>query len=155
MYFFFLLIWIVFNGRITPEIVLFGVILSAFIHLFFCRLMGYRPGADAKILRNFFRGIAYVLLLIAEVIKANIGVIKLVLSPKIEVDPVLVYFKTDLRSELSRVVLANCITLTPGTITCELSEDGVFAVHCLDKGMAEGIEESSFVRLLRKMEGEE
>ncbi|MBQ8547563.1 MAG: Na+/H+ antiporter subunit E, partial [Lachnospiraceae bacterium] len=56
-----------------------------------------------------------------------------------------------LKTDLARTVLANSITLTPGTITVELTEDE-FKVHCLDKEMAEGIEDSVFVRLLLKME---
>lgn len=153
MYFFFLLVWIIFNGRITPEIFIFGAVLSVFINLFFRRLMGYKAKTDLLILRNLWLGIGYLLLVIAEVIKANIAVIKLVLSPKIEVNPVLVHFKTDLQSDLARVALANSITLTPGTITCDLTEDGTYWVHCMDKSMAEGMEESSFVQLLRRMEG--
>lgn len=153
MYFVFLLLWIVFNGRVTPEILLMGAALSALMYLFLWRFMGYSPRTDLRILRNFFWGLWYVLLLVWEVLKANVMVIKLVLSPRILMEPVLVSFETDLRSDLARVVLANSITLTPGTITCNLGDDGRFVVHCLDESMAEGIDDSSFVRLLRRMEG--
>ncbi len=64
------------------------------------------------------------------------------------------YFGTDLQSELSKVILANSITLTPGTITVSL-EDNRFCVHCLDRELAEGMENSVFVELLKKMEAEE
>ena len=49
------------------------------------------------------------------------------------------------------MVLANSITLTPGTITVGL-EGQEFYVHCLDKELAEGMENSIFVELLEKME---
>ena len=49
------------------------------------------------------------------------------------------------------MVLANSITLTPGTITVNL-EGNEFYVHCLDKEFAEGMEQSIFVELLEKME---
>ena len=90
-------------------------------------------------------------MLISEVIKANFVAIRLIVSPKYEVEPVLVTFRTDLKTDLARTVLANSITLTPGTITVELT-DNEYKVHCLDKEMAEGMDESVFVKLLRKME---
>lgn len=152
MYLFFLLIWIIFNGRVTMEILVSGAVISAFIYYFFRKSMGVRPGTDMKIVRNLPGGTLYVLLLIWEVIKANIHIIKLVLSPHISISPVLISFKTDLESSFARVVLANSITLTPGTITCNLSDDGTFLVHCLDRELADGIAETSLVRLLRKTE---
>lgn len=154
MYFFFLLVWIIFNGRVTPEILISGAAVSAFVLLFCRRFMGYGARTDMEIWRNLRKGALYVLLLIWEVVRANIQIIKLVLSPKISISPALVSFRTDLESDLARVVLANSITLTPGTITCDLSGDGTFLVHCLDREMANGIADTPLVRLLRETEGE-
>lgn len=153
MYVFFLLVWIIFNGRATAEVLVSGIVFSAFVYLFLRKFLGYRSGADMKIARNLPGGILYVLLLIWEVVKANVQIIKLVLSPHISISPVLVSFKTDLESNLAKVVLANSITLTPGTITCDLSDDGTFWVHCLDREMADGIADTRLVRLLRETEG--
>ena len=66
-------------------------------------------------------------------------------------DPVIVRFQTDLKSDAAKVALANSITLTPGTITIGLEGDELI-VHALDAELIEGIDESVFVRLLRKME---
>ena len=95
--------------------------------------------------------IAYLLILIWEIIKANIQVIKITLAKKLEFEPCIVYFKTDLKEPFTKVLLANSITLTPGTITVSL-EDDVYCIHCLDKSMGEGIENSIFVKKLRKIE---
>ena len=54
-------------------------------------------------------------------------------------------------SDTGRVFLANCITLTPGTITGSL-KDGEYLVHCLDREMAVGLEDSSFVKKIRRWE---
>ena len=89
-----------------------------------------------------------------EILKANIGVMQLILSPKMEVEPKLVRFRTDLKTDLARVILANSITLTPGTITVTLEGDE-YLVHCLDKSMAEGMDDSIFVRLLHQLEEKE
>ena len=47
--------------------------------------------------------------------------------------------------------LANSITMTPGTITCDIDDD-VFIVHALDVSMSEGMDESTFVEQIKKME---
>ena len=82
---------------------------------------------------------------------ANIAVIRIILSPKMEIQPCLVRFKTDLKSETNRVLLANSITLTPGTYTIDLNEDE-YLVHALDTSFSGGMDESVFVERLRKME---
>ena len=144
-------LWLIFNGKVTLEIVLFGIVLSAFVYLFSCKFLGYNPKRELIALRLLPQGIGYFFVLVWEVVKANAGAISLIVSPKYDVEPVLVTFRTELKSDLARTVLANSITLTPGTITVELTDDE-FKVHCLDKEMAEGMAESVFVRLLLKME---
>ncbi|WP_051286614.1 Na+/H+ antiporter subunit E [Megalodesulfovibrio gigas] len=83
----------------------------------------------------------YFLYLIIEIWKANIYVLKLCFAKDVEraIDPHLITFKTTLKSRLAMVTLANSITLTPGTITVEVDYDGVFTVHALDSGIAEGL----------------
>ncbi len=142
-------LWLIFNGKITLEIVIFGIILSLAVYLFCWRFLEYSPKKELYALRLLPQGIGYFFILLSEVVKANCSVICLIVSPKYE--PVLVTFRTDLKTDLARAVLANSITLTPGTITVELTEDE-FRVHCLDKEMAEGLSDSVFVRWLRKME---
>ena len=102
-------------------------------------------------LRLLPRVLFYLALLFIEIVKANLQVIRLVLSPVIEVEPCLVRFRTDLRSEAARVALANSITLTPGTLTVSL-EGNDLLIHALDRDMARGVDESVFVRHLRRME---
>ncbi|MGN0506019.1 MAG: Na+/H+ antiporter subunit E [Lachnospiraceae bacterium] len=151
MYVVFLLLWIIFNGQFTWEIFFIGAVISALLYWFVCRFMDYSPKKDLVALRNVVRVIRYVLTLIWEIIKANAKVIFYILTSKYEVEPKLVRFQTDLKKETSRAALANSITLTPGTITVTL-QDNEYLVHCLDKEMAEGMEDSTFVRQLRNME---
>ena len=94
----------------------------------------------------------YTVVLVWEIMKANVDVIRIILSPKMEIEPAVVTFKTDLKSEASLVTLANSITLTPGTFTAGL-DDGDFVVVALDKSkFGEGLDESVFVEQLRKLE---
>ena len=145
------LIWIIFNGQFNLEIAVFGVMISGLIYWFACRFMGYDPKMDLFLGKRIFQILHYTFVLVKEIIKANFEVIKMIISSRYEIEPAVVRFKTDLKTPFARVLLANSITLTPGTITVSL-EDDEYVVHCLDKSLAEGINSSVFVTLLRKME---
>lgn len=93
--------------------------------------------------------ILYVIVLIIEIIKANISVLPYVFGRTPE--GVTVEFDSPLTGDTANAVLANSITLTPGTITVD-ARDGHFTVHCLAPAFADGIESSVFVRQLLKME---
>ncbi len=144
-------LWIILNGKITLEICLIGLVLSAALYFFCKKFLTPEPRTAKSPLKRFFLLMAYVWILIVEIIKANMQVLGIAVSRKLDFEPCLVYFKTDLHLAMSRVLLANSITLTPGTITVSLDDD-LYCVHCLDRSMAEGIEESVFVKMLRKIE---
>lgn len=143
------LLWIIFNGRITTEIVLLGLLLAGAVTWFDEKYIGHNNLNVS--LKRLPALIDYLFTLIIEIIKANIIMIKITLAPKLEFEPCIIYFKTDLKEQFTKVLLANSITLTPGTITASLEGD-TYCVHCLDKSMAEGINNSIFVKKLRKIE---
>lgn len=147
----FFFLWIIFNGKINTEIVLFGIVISGLMYAFVCKFMEYSPKRDWIVFRKSGYILQYIGILIVEIVKANMSVVKLILSSKYEPDPVVVHFKTDLKTRTAKVVLANSITLTPGTITASLEGDE-FVVHCLDREFAEGMDSSIFVKLLKRME---
>lgn len=151
MYLLFFMIWIILNGKVTLEITIFGLVISAFMYAFICKFMNHTVKKDIFVIRKSGYIIAYLGVLFWEIIKANIAVLKLIFSSKYEMEPALINFTTSLKTKGARVLLANAITLTPGTITVSLEEDK-FVVHCLDKELGEGIENSVFVTLLEKME---
>ncbi|MCD8039882.1 MAG: Na+/H+ antiporter subunit E [Lachnospiraceae bacterium] len=152
MYIIFFLLWIIFNGRITAEIVIFGLVIAAAVYWFVCRFMDFGPEKDLAYAKKLGLLIQYFGVLAKEIALANFATLRLVCSSSREIEPVLVQFDTDFKSDTSKFLMANSITLTPGTITVSV-EDNRFTVHCLDKSFAEGIESSVFVKLLRKMEG--
>lgn len=152
MFILFFLFWVMLNGRLTLEIAVFGVVIAGAMYAFICRFMDYSVKKDLAMLRRLPLGVAYCLLLIHEIIKANLIMIQYIMSPRIEPEPALIRFHVDLKTHTAQVILANSITLTPGTITVEM-KDGAYCVHCFDKTMGEGIASSGFVRMLKKMEG--
>lgn len=151
MYIIFFLIWIIFNGQFTLEIAAFGLVIAGLLYWFICKFMGYKPKMDVILFKKSLLVIHYCIVLIIEILKANGAVFKMVYSSKYELEPAVIHFKTNLHSRFAKVLLANSITLTPGTITVSL-EDNEYTVHCLDKELAQGIDSSIFVQLLERIE---
>ena len=151
MYVIFFLIWIIFNGQFTLEIAAFGLVIAGAIYWFICKYMDYNPRKDIILCKRFFLVLHYIFVLLKEILKANATVFKMVYSAKYQFEPAVVHFTTTLNSNFARVLLANSITLTPGTITVSL-QDNEYVVHCLDKELAEGIDSSIFVKMLEIIE---
>lgn len=132
MFLLFFLIWIIFNGQITWEIAAFGIVVSAFMYVFICRFMGYKPRMDLLLAKKFFLILQYVYVLIKEIIKANYAVIKMIMSSRYEMEPTVVRFKTNLKTTPARILLANSITLTPGTITISLKAMNILSIAWIE-----------------------
>ena len=143
------ILWIIFNGRLTPEVAVIGLIVSAFIFLFICRFMDYSMKKEKMLYLLLPWMLKYFFILLTEIVKANFATAAFVLNPKIEVEPRIVTFKPDIHYGFLKVVLANSITLTPGTVTVNI-EDGEYTVHCLDPDLATDIGNSVFVREIMK-----
>lgn len=154
MYIVLFLVWLIFEGKIDVEVICFGLVLTTAIYAFMCKCMGYSIKKDLYYMRRAPWCLKYIFILLWEIIKANICVVKYVLMAKEDLEPVLVTFKPALKDKLSWVILSNSITLTPGTITVTM-ENGVFVVHALDKELAAGLDSSIFVKELLKLEAME
>ena len=153
MFLFCLLLWILFNGRITAEILIFGVVIAACIYGIFCALFGYSFEKDMALVRKLPGILSLAGSLLVEIIRANLAVTKMIYSKK-KPAGCYVRFKPALNTRAAQVTLADCITLTPGTIT-GLLEDGEYTVHCLDESFTQGISDSVFVRHLKTIEKEQ
>lgn len=148
----YLALWFIFNERVTLELALAGLIVCGLVDLFSWKILGGVKRKRPNILFRLIRGGAlYFLNLLIQIFRCNAAVIRLILSPTLEVEPELHTFRTRLKTDAARVALANSITLTPGTITCSL-EDDVFCVHALDTSLGEGIENSDFEKRLQELE---
>ena len=151
MYLVFFIAWIIFNGQLTLEIAIIGLIVAAAVFAFACHFLDYSIRDEFFFWKNVLKGIRYAIILVIEIVKANFFVVKMVLTEREQIEPALVSFTVNLKNPIARAFLANAITLTPGTITVSL-EDNRYTVHCLDKSLAEGMNESVFVTMLTDME---
>lgn len=151
MYLLLFFFWIILNGRLTAEIFILGLFFAALVYAFAWKFMGLTLEREKSFWKHFLWGIQYIAVLLKEIALANIVVLKIVLSPGKKVHPVIVSFDAPLKNHILQVILADSITLTPGTITVRLYEEK-FEVHCLDESMAKGINDSVFVKMLKKWE---
>lgn len=141
--------WIIFNGKLTLEIALVGLFIVGLVYAFMWKFLNWSIKKEIILAKFCGFAISYVFLLIIEIIKATIATIGMTFNEKEEPNPVLVEFDTDLETEVLRVLLANSITMTPGTITVSL-EGKHYKVHALDETFGVSIDESVFVQKLRK-----
>ncbi|MBQ2111471.1 MAG: Na+/H+ antiporter subunit E [Clostridia bacterium] len=144
-------LWLILNGALTFEIVLFGIGITALLAAAAYALFGYSPKDDLRLLTRIPLFLAYTAVLLYGIIKANFTMLRIILSRDLSVKPALAVVDTGLSSRFTRFLFANSITLTPGTITVRTDGER-FTVHCLRREMIEGIENGTLAKLLRKME---
>lgn len=153
MYLLLYALWLVFNGRMTLEVCILGIFIVGAVGLLMYALFSYTPKTEWHFLKKVPIFMAYLAVLLVEILKAGFAVLRIITHPKEKIEQSLVVFSSGLETGFARFVLANSITLTPGTITVHLKGDR-FTVHCLDKSMADGIETGTLMRLLKRMEAE-
>lgn len=147
----YLLYWIALSERFTLESILVGLLISIAVLLF-----NDPPISKEGIIKTFkFKSLknwcVFVIVLIAEIIKSNIHVAKIVLSPKLNISPGVVDFYTELKSDTYKSILANSITLTPGTLTIHL-DDNRLLVHCLEKESSASLRDNKLEKIIQKAE---
>ncbi len=128
------LFWIVLSGVFDAFHLVCGVLSTAVVARLTHEMQFFEGRGELGRLHlarvSWPRLFVYVLWLTKEIAVANLQVLRVVLDPKLPIDPAMVSFKTHLQSDLGRTLLANSITLTPGTITVTAPE-GEFLVHAL------------------------
>ncbi len=146
------LFWILLSGEFTFILITSGVVASLIVaYLSHDIFVGK---ADLKTeTGRVFKFIVYIPWLLWEIILANVEIAYLVLNPKPLIDPQLVHFKNDLKTDLGIVTLAHSITLTPGTVTVEANREE-FVIHAIWQKSAEGIIGGEMQRKVKKIEGE-
>lgn len=124
-----LLFWVMLNGTLAVDSLLIGTLVSFIITLLFCSGLSFFTEFRATP-QAFSAGIFYYIYFFKELVKSNFKLAKIVLSPSLPINPGIVKVRTKLKSRMGRLMLANSITLTPGTLTMELDGEWIY-VHCV------------------------
>jgi multicomponent Na+:H+ antiporter subunit E len=123
-------LWLGFTSSLSPSELLTGCVVSLVVSALSASVysrLGLPPLGVGRILR----AIAYVPILFWEIIRANFDVAYRVLSPRLPINPGIVVIKTGLTSDVAKLILANSITLTPGTFTLDVEDDKLL-IHWID-----------------------
>lgn len=153
-----LFLWIVMSGIFTVKFILYGCISSFLISCFVVgslRIGGLKSNRTYFILHaNYPKLIIYFMWLIKEIVKSAADVSKIVLSHNMGLEPHVVWFKADYDNPAARAILANSITLTPGTVTIDIYDSGVFSVHALNRDFSKGLMTGEMQNRIAKLYGE-
>jgi multicomponent K+:H+ antiporter subunit E len=122
------LVWLLLTNSVTPGHLLLGALLALALPLFTVRFWPDRPR-----LRKPLHLLRYIAVLFWDIILANLTVARLILGPTARLRPAFIRLPLELRNEFAIVMLANTISLTPGTVSADLSPDRrTLLIHALD-----------------------
>jgi multicomponent Na+:H+ antiporter subunit E len=123
-------LWLALSSKLDlPELITGGVvclIISLFATQMYSKL-GFPP-VNVKMVLFF---LVYIIVLFWEIIKANFDVAYRIIHPRMPIKPGIVVIKTSLKSDIAKLILANSITLTPGTFTLDVIGDELL-VHWIN-----------------------
>ncbi|MGC9322074.1 MAG: Na+/H+ antiporter subunit E [Kosmotogaceae bacterium] len=124
-------LWLGFTGSFAIGEILLGLLVSIVVAIILSNYSRFRIGLDFPV-RVFKFVFSFLPIFILEMVKANVDVAKRVLNPSLPINPSMVEVETNLKGDISKLTLANSITLTPGTLTVDIGEDRLL-VHWIDK----------------------
>lgn len=141
-------LWLLLAPQFELSSLLLGMLVSLIIVVF------TREKSETRIVnfRKLFNAhIKFYTVLLIEIYKANIDVAKIVLSKDMKIQPHYLIYQPHLKSAYASVLLANAITLTPGTLSVHLDDDG-YVIHALTKSAADGLVGSSMERFAKEID---
>ena len=152
MFLFFLALWILFNGRCTPDVLIVGMVLAAVVTIFAVKVCNWSVSMSRRVFLSLPQILTYFFLLVFEIISANVATIKVILSRDPNAYwPQIFQFDSRLRRDFLWTILANSITITPGTYTIGIDR-GHLTVHALNDKFANETSGNRCNRLLMGIE---
>ena len=150
--------WMVLSGRTETKFIVYGLI-TALVTTWVTYPLLLVPNKDGS--KQYFvfgvsipKFIMYFFWLMWQLVLANIDVLLATTAQELDIDPKVVrfYFRAD--NPMASVVLANSITLTPGTVTINVTDDGLYEIHALTRGAAAGVLDGSMQKKVADLYGE-
>ncbi|MBE0700193.1 MAG: Na+/H+ antiporter subunit E [Acholeplasmataceae bacterium] len=154
LFIFLLLFWLILSSYIDVTTVIVGFFVSCMIVFYNYDLAFNRLEATRFTLRSIKHLFILAFVLIVNIIKSNFQVVKIVLSPSLPIRPGFQRIRQPLKKDLNRALYGNSITLTPGTLTVEMDDEGIL-VHGLICDQVKSIEGSSLEKAFINFEGGE
>lgn len=150
--------WMVLSGRTETKFVIYGI-LTAVVTTWVTYPLLLVPNKDGSKKYYVFgfsipKMIMYFFWLMWQLVRANIDVLLATTGQELNIDPKVVRFRFKADNPMASVILANSITLTPGTVTMNVTDDGVYEIHALTVGAAAGVLDGGMQKKVADLYGE-
>ena len=150
--------WMVLSGRTETKFVVYGI-LTAVVTTWVTYPLLLVPNKDGSKKYYVFgfsipKMIMYFFWLMWQLVLANIDVLLATTGKELNIDPKVVRFRFKADNPMASVILANSITLTPGTVTMNVTDDGVYEIHALTVGAAAGVLDGGMQKKVADLYGE-
>ena len=145
-------VWLLWSGHYGTLLLSLGAVSLALVVWISLRMkIVDEEGAP---IRLPLRLVLYIPWLVLEIVKANVDVALRILRPGLPISPCLIRVRAGQRTDVGRVIYANSITLTPGTVSIDTEGDHI-TVHALTREAAEGVLSGAMDRHVRRVDGGE
>ncbi len=142
--------WLLLSGHYDPLLIGLGLASCAAV-VYFTHRMDVIDHEGHPV-HLTLRGVGYWPWLLAEILKANIDVARRILTPGASIGPTMLRVRSTQPTDLGRVIFANSITLTPGTVSVDVGE-GEILVHALSRDGADDLAAGEMDRRVTRMAG--
>ncbi len=150
--------WLILSGRTDAKFIIYGLLTSMAAAWITYPLLLVRGRSGAK--KYFVFGVwphkllRYFAWLMWQLVLANLDVMLATASERLDIDPKVVRFRFRTDNPMAEVALANSITLTPGTVTINVTDEGIFEIHALTVGAAAGVLDGGMQKKVAELFGE-
>lgn len=147
------LFWLVLSSSFAIESVIIGIVASILVTVYSKDIVFAEEETSLYKFSGVIALVRFLWCLIVEVIKANIGIVKIVLDPSLPISPrfVVVPIPDNLKKNFNKVLYANAITLTPGTLTVDILEEG-YLIHAINEDAGNGLKGSVLEKYVMRVE---
>lgn len=150
--------WMILSGRTETKFVVYGI-LTAVVTTWVTYPLLLVPNKDGSKKYYVFgfsipKMIMYFFWLMWQLVLANIDVLLATTGQELVIDPKVVRFRFRADNPMASVILSNSITLTPGTVTMNVTDDGVYEIHALTVGAAAGVLDGGMQKKVADLYGE-
>ncbi|HSL75246.1 MAG TPA: Na+/H+ antiporter subunit E [Ilumatobacteraceae bacterium] len=136
--------WFALSGRTEPLFLVTGAVAAVVVTALTSGIVGVclRPDGDRVAIERVplavVRAVAFAVWMAGRILVASVQLARIVLSPRMPLDPCSVRFRTELHSPLARATLANSISLVPGTLTVDIDGQELL-VHALSPAQVQDL----------------
>jgi len=141
--------WLLLSGQFESPFLITTGVLASILTVFICRRLDL-IGSQYQPIESLLGFLLYLPWLLVQIVRASLDVAWKSWSPRPAISPRLVEVPSQLKHPLAKTLLANSITLTPGTVTIDVREDTLL-IHALSERAQRGVLEGTMEQRIAKM----